>query len=280
LIIIKGEFALIFSISHQIVDGRTYYEVFKMLEPNSNIRELPTKRIMDFSDKMRDQCGRFEMDWADSISTQIMYAFSMLPSEICGNGVKCYAFHIDNEKLNIAKSQGIIDNEVSYITTNDIITCGFFNACKSRIGMMGFDCRNKIDGFHNDLAGNYVTALILDPDVFETPVTLRKMYSKQPFQTTSRPLPGLCSCFSKGEANFGMVTNWSSFAGNLIALDNCEMIIHLPVQNTAYITFDLMIPFSSGIGKKGVIIWTISTDEDGLRDALPIGECVNSELFP
>ena len=57
------------------------------------------------------------------------------------------------------------------------------------------------------------------------------------------------------------------------------------VLNTRYCVFDLMIPFSSGGGmgsssSVGVIIWTISTDEQGLRAALPLGDCVSTELFP
>lgn len=57
------------------------------------------------------------------------------------------------------------------------------------------------------------------------------------------------------------------------------------VLNNRYCVFDLMIPFSSGGGtgsssSVGVIIWTISTDEQGLRAALPLGDCVSTELFP
>lgn len=77
-----------------------------------------------------------------------------------------------------------------------------------------------------------------------------------------------------------MATNWSSFAGGLVQIEGCEMVIHLPVQNPAYCTFDLMIPFSRGVGTVGVICWTVSTDEQGLRAALPVGKCVSSELFP
>jgi hypothetical protein len=58
------------------------------------------------------------------------------------------------------------------------------------------------------------------------------------------------------------------------------MVIHLPVKNPAEIMWDEMIPFTSGAGKKGVICWTVSTDEAGLRGALPVGESVSKTLFP
>jgi len=79
-----------------------------------------------------------------------------------------------------------------------------------------------------------------------------------------------------------MATNWSSFAGGLVQLEGCEMRVHLPVQNPVNCVYDLMIPFrfASGEGNVGVICWTVSTDEKGLREALPVGECVSRELFP
>ena len=77
-----------------------------------------------------------------------------------------------------------------------------------------------------------------------------------------------------------MATNWSSFAGGLVQLPGCEMVIHLPVMNPANCVYDLMVPFASGVGRVGVMCWTVSSDEAGLRAALPVGECVSRELFP
>jgi hypothetical protein len=306
-----GEFALMFSMSHVIADGRTFYEIFKMLQPGAAVRELSCERFMTFSETMRDMCGRKEMKWADSPGTQFLYTFAM-----CGNSkAKCYAFHLDDKRVAAAKTEGATDGGVPYVTTNDILTSGFFNECRARIGMMGFDCRERIEGVKEDMAGNYVTALILDTEVFSTPATLRKMvsivtvrctiqpaynhttihaynhtpythhtlihhvhhqYSSTPYETTKRPLPGCCC----GNGRFAMVTNWSSFAGEMVQFEGCELVIHLPVHNPAACVYDLMIPFASGVGKRGVICWTVSTDENGLRDALPVGEGVSKVLFP
>ena len=270
-----GEFALVFSLSHAVADGKTYYDVFKMLQPGAAVRELSTTRVMSFSETMRDACGRKEMAWVDKPATGIMLTLAMA----FNSKAKCVAFDLDAERLAAAKAAGAAEGGVPYVTTNDILTCGFFNACGSRIGMMGMDCRGRLEGIDQDMAGNYVTALVLGNDVFETPATLRKMYATTPYQVTKRPLPKCCGGLKK-EWNFGMVTNWSSFAGGLVALEGCEMVIHLPVMNHAYIAWDMMIPFARGVGKLGVICWTVSTDEAGLRKALPVGDCVSKELFP
>lgn len=269
-----GEFALVFSISHAIADGRTYYEVFKMLRPGAAVRALPTTRVMTFSESMRDQCGRKELAWADKPSTAFMYTVAMAFNK----KAKCCAFAVDDERLAAAKAQEAEEGGVPYVTTNDILTSRFLNACGARIGMMGLDCRGRIEGVGDELAGNYVTALVLGSETFATPATLRKMYASTPYQTTSRPLPKCCA--GRRAWSFGMVTNWSSFAGELVPLDGCELAIHLPVMNPAYCVYDLMIPFASGVGKRGVICWTVSSDEEGLRKALPVGESVSKELFP
>ena len=269
-----GEFALIFSMSHAIGDGRTLYEVLKMLAPGTDVRELPTARVHSFHDAMLDHCNRKALAWVDSASALC----HMLPILLgCGTKAKCYAFTIDADKVAVAKTKGAAEGGVEYVTTNDILTSSFFNVCNTRIGMMGLDCRGKVEGVGADAAGNYVTALVLDDAVFGTPASLRKMYASTPYQSTGRPLPGCCLC---GRASFAMVSNWSSFAGDLVPLADCEMVIHLPVKNPAEIMWDEMIPFTSGAGKKGVICWTVSTDEAGLRAALPVGESVSTTLFP
>lgn len=277
-----GEFSLVFSISHAIGDGRTYYEIFKMLRPGASVRELPSTRVMSFSESMRDACGRKELEWADSTSAICMFTCTMLPAMLgCGKKAKCFAFHLDQNRVAKMKTVAALEGGVPYVTTNDVLTSGFFNKCGARIGMMGMDCRERLEGIKKNFAGNYVTALTMDPDTFATPATVRKMLSSTPYKTTSKPLPGFCSwLIGKESAKFAMVTNWSSFAGEMVQLEGCKMEIHLPVQNPASCVYDLMIPFASGVGKLGVICWTVSTDEAGLREALPVGTCVSSELFP
>jgi hypothetical protein len=262
-------------------DGRTYYEVFKMLHPGAPVKQLSIERVQHFSETMRDNCGRKELTWIDSVGTSIMYNVAM-----AFNGApKCYAFDLDDGRVAEAKAKAAADGALSYVSTNDLLTSGFFNACNTRIGVMAMDCRGKLDGITGDMAGNYVTSLVLDSTTFGTPASLRKMYASMPYKTTGRPLPGMCACCGCGgnESNCGQITNWSSFAGALIQLEGCELSLHVPVHPypPEYICWDEMIPFARGPGgKKGVIIWTVNSDEKGLRETLPIGSCVDSKLFP
>lgn len=52
----KDKFALVLSLCHVVGDGRTYYEIFKMLQPGAIVRELIIKRIQSFSEEVKDLC--------------------------------------------------------------------------------------------------------------------------------------------------------------------------------------------------------------------------------
>ena len=47
-----GEFALIFSMTHTVADGRTYYEIFQMLTPGAAVRALNVTRVLTFSEEV------------------------------------------------------------------------------------------------------------------------------------------------------------------------------------------------------------------------------------
>lgn len=78
---VPGKFALVFSMSHVVGDGRTYYEVFKMLQPDAIVRPMPTARVMAFSESMRDDCGRKELKWAGGLSAGVLFMISMIKSK-------------------------------------------------------------------------------------------------------------------------------------------------------------------------------------------------------
>ena len=103
----------------------------------------------------------------------------------------CVAFEVDEDRLAEAKKKEAVG--VDYVTTNDILTSAFFTECNSRIGMMGMDCRGRIEGVEQDHAGNYVTALTMDSEVFGTPASLREMFNGgTPYTMTKKPLPAFC----------------------------------------------------------------------------------------
>lgn len=279
----SGAFSLTFSLSHSVGDGRTYYEVLKMLSPGAKAAALDaTRASASFPDDMRDACGRDALKWIDSTDAGCMFLCSMLPSVFgMGRKAKCVAFKLDAARLAEAKRAGAEQCGLPFVSANDVVTSAFFNACGSRIGLMGLDCRGRVDGVHGDSAGNYVTALVLDDEMFGAPGNIRKMLGTKPYVTTKKPFPSCAKwCCGKDSASAGMVTNWSSFAGDLVKVPECQLTMHLPVKDPDAVAFDCMIPFASRPGETSVLCWTTSTDEAGLRAALPVGEVVSDALFP
>jgi len=272
-----GAFALVFSLSHVVGDGRTYYEVFKMLQPGVAARALQPDRIQSFSETMRDMCGRAELALQETVGFGMLYTFSTLFT----TPAKCVAFYLDDARIAAAKAEAVKEDGVAFVSTNDIICSAFFNVCNTRLGWVGMDCRGRMEGITSDLAGNYVSALTVDEGTYKTPGTIRKMLTAPPpFVTTTRPFPSCCGWFcGRDSANFAMVTNWSTFSEDLVKIDGCELCIHLPVMNTEEVAWDVMVPFTAQKGKKGVICWVVNTDEEKLRKALPVGELVSKELF-
>ena len=57
-------------------------------------------------------------------------------------------------------------------------------------------------------------------------------------------------------------------------------MLHVPIKNPAVILWDEMVPFAAGNGRRGVLCFTVSTDEAGLKAALPVGDRVSDALFP
>ena len=273
----NNSFALVWSLSHVVGDGRTYYDLFKMLQPRALVKSLTIKRIYSFSEDMRDLMGRKTFTDQETVGFGMLYTFSTM----CMQPAKCAAFYLDDNRIESMKKEvKTAEPDVSFVSTNDIITSAFFKTCKTRLGWMGFDCRGRMDGIGNDLGGNYVSALTLDDGSFKTPGTIRKLLNSPPYTTSTRPFPSFCSWLcGKESAYFGMVTNWSSFAEGLIEIDGCELEIHIPIMNTEEMMWDVMIPFTAQKGRKGVICWVVHSDEDALRQALPVGDLVSKDMF-
>jgi len=200
---------------------------------------------------MQKTCGQKDLDWSYSLDPTCLFTCSMIPAMMgCGKKAKCIVFHLDAERVAEAKATAASDGDVPYVSTNDVLTSDFFNECGTRIGYMAMDCREQLEGMEKHMAGNFVTALTMDSGTFATPATVRKILSSTPHVTTVKQLPGYCAwAYEKESANVAMVTNWSTFAGGLVQLEECEMVIQLPVQNPANCLFDLMIPFASKAGK-------------------------------
>ena len=140
----ENEFALVFSLCHAVGDGRTYYEVLRMLAPGADVRSFAAARYAAFPDAMRARCNKEALAWVDSPTAM----WHMLPLLLgCGSKARCSAFFLDEERVKAAKAAATADKgDAAYVSTNDVLTSGFFMACKTRVGLMGSGPRGNSRG--------------------------------------------------------------------------------------------------------------------------------------
>jgi hypothetical protein len=220
-------FALIFSLSHCPADGHTYYQILNQFFSSGNIQPLQARRIHEASKKTTDAVGKKLYDYP--LSAPVI--FNILKSMVFGKKAECFAYFVDPEKVNKVKAEYTTNPEedVTFVSTNDILTSSFAKSIRARICMMAINFRNRIEGLVDQDAGNYEGFLLYDEKMYGTPGKVRKVLQKgPPFLSMAKELPGFWESLS---CNLGQVTNWSSFAGDL-SFEGCKQRLHLPVYDT------------------------------------------------
>ena len=166
---------------------------------------------------MRERCNREALAWVDSPSAMCHYLPLMMG---CGRRARCHAFFLDADRVAAAKraQAGPISDvalevegrraDAGFVSTNDILTSGFFTACRTTIGVMGLDCRGRLEGITEDLAGNYATALVLDEGVFEAPRPCAPCNDDALRDDDA----AAARLLLRRPGRFGQVSDWASFA--------------------------------------------------------------------
>eukprot|EP01082_Thalassiosira_pseudonana_P002545 g2057.t1 g2057 contig11:626902-628196(+) len=131
----EGQMVLVFSMTHAVSDGFTYYSILSML--SGEIEELSSIRKHDFVPASLDAIGRKEEKYMKSTSFLICCIRSMM----CGFKAKIDTRFVDTDKI-VKWKESV---KVGFISTNDIITSTFAQATRSDIMLMAINLRNKGD---------------------------------------------------------------------------------------------------------------------------------------
>ncbi len=267
-------FALIFSLSHIVADGQTYYQILNSLSVTETIQSLRTERNLGASEKAVNAVGKKEYNFSFSAP---MF-FNAFKGMIFGKKAECFAFYVDVDKVKKAKA-GVTTNSTSrkeFVSTNDILTSSFAKAIRARLCMMAINFRNRIKGIVDTDAGNYEGFLLYDEETYGWPSKIRKTLQEgPPFRTTSKSLPGFwAGCLCK----LGQITNWATFAGDLV-FEGCERQLHLPMYNTGMIPFDCAIVFRPMPGKLAVMYFAKTVGREELLSSCELSEPVSTRVF-
>ena len=161
--------------------------------------------------------GDKEMSWVASLPFVKMMVQGLMtkPIEICDKsspgyeklrGQRTRCFSIDKEKVaerkrlyaeadSRSKTGKLLTKveDVSFISTNDVVSSAFFNATGARLPLFTMNLCRLCPEFAEDMAGNYETSLILDPPSYESPALIRRALLGRPYRRARpMPLPGFC----------------------------------------------------------------------------------------
>lgn len=277
----NDRFALIFSVSHIIADGYTFYALLNSLFNNSEPPILEPARELEASKKIPWAVGEKEYNYIFSVK----YFLNTIRGFLFGKTKEIIIHYVDTNKINEKKSEVTQDSVLSsqdaiapnaFISTNDILTSGFIQAVGSRLCLCAINLRNRINGIGFHHAGNYEAVLLFDYETGKTSQGIRKTLTDgSPFKPTVVPLPGLWEGIF---CRMALITNWATFTGDL-TLPDCKQILHLPLYPTPdKVPFDCAIVFEPNPGQTAMIVFAKRVNPERIREFCPFGESVFEKI--
>lgn len=234
------KFAILFSINHVIADGYTYYRLFGMLDESTPVEALVVNRVHGYRKTLGDTILLEFRHWLFSVPTIFnmlrMKFFAPLPTvvncpidlkwiETCKKEYEVKA----NENNNSSNSNS---SGKQYISSNDIITTGFFHGCGADVGLMTCNTRGRLPGVNSDLAGNYETLIPYNRPDYELPEYIRASLATLR-RTISEQLPsGISALFSK----ICLLSSWATLH-TTVNLPNSRQTNHIPIVKKANFGF-------------------------------------------
>ena len=202
-----NSFALVFSMSHVVGDGHTYYSLLAMLGGTAPCRALNPLRKPEVEKRIRELMGGRENSARGAGFTAAVLlgaaaaGFSHLRDAVLGPRrkrlrtriLKVDPRQVEEEKRAVAEGQG-----VGFVSTNDVLTSWWSRAPrrggrKVLLAVMAVNLRGRVEGCDTSDAGNYEEILNYRPGDFETPQLIRKS------------LQGFCRA---GDPRTRMPTTW------------------------------------------------------------------------
>jgi len=267
-------FALIFSISHVVCNGGTYYQLLNMLSADGEVVAMNPTRQEALQDKVYECMGRKEYAFLNGSANM----WNALGKIMFGKNPKAYCFLVDDAKLSEAKAAAKAQPEApDRISANDVLTSAFGKLCQSRLLIMAADFKGRIEGTSITDAAQYHAALLLDAEGYGSPATIRKaLMGPPPLSRATLPT------FWKAQGSrLGLITSWAAL--KTLSIPSCELSLHTPCTETSGMVVksqeDTCIVFNPKPGKIAMLCMTTKLSPDELMAALPFEGPLNSAMW-
>ena len=272
----EGGFAVIFSMSHTIANGSTYYQILNMLSTDGKVFPMNTVRRDDLHERVTEYMGKSHYAWLNGAGA----IFNGLGKALCGKDPTAHCFLVDDEKLAAAKAEARAQpGAPARISANDVLTARYGKACGSRVLIMAADFKGRIEGTTVEDAGQYHAGLLLDEDGYAEPATIRNaLTGPTPLSRCAIP-PGCCASLG---VQVGLITSWAAFKN--LAIPACTLTLHTPCEQTSGIVVkaqeDTCIVFNPRPGKIAMLCISKHLSSAELLAALPFEGPLSPKMWP
>lgn len=222
----ESGFVLVYSLSHLVADGHTYYTILDMLHDKNKVYSMNVDRKECYEECMVGMWGEKVTKWHESkkvFSNWMLSALNPFAKKSFFN------YSVDTAKVKSRKAAAVKTEKVKFVSTNDILTSDIAVTSKTSIFQLIMNMRGRIPEFDELDAGNYMGHMWLNPAQYQTPGAIReKLVDMRPSEAADW-LPGTWKTL---RSDFALITNWtSSFKGDLNFDSRAKQLLHVPVWN-------------------------------------------------
>mmetsp|Transcript_87051 Transcript_87051/g.244123 ORF Transcript_87051/g.244123 Transcript_87051/m.244123 type:complete len:401 (+) Transcript_87051:74-1276(+) len=186
-----SSWALVFSLSHTVADGYTYYKILSMLSMNEEITHLIPTRKHSIVPALKKAVGARESDISLGAAPLLMNYVCNL---VFGGKPRVRAFYVDANKVQEAKARS---SGTDFVSTNDVLTAFWGRLTGARLLEMPMNFRGRLHDLKADDAGNYQGCILFSNADCADPANIRRALQRGDGKYQSadppQPLPGLSS---------------------------------------------------------------------------------------
>jgi hypothetical protein len=266
-------FAMVFSGSHVIMDGHTYYKLLAMLCDGAEVLSLSPTRKQQIKEQSAQAMGSEESKFANGMGVLCNVVGGLL----CGSKPIIESFYVDTGKVKNLKQN---KTDVDYVSTNDVLTSSFGNALKPDFLLMPLNFREKLPDFTPLDAGNYEGALLFAKGDYTDASSIRRTLASGPPQyergaglAKKNPLPG---CYGACCGKMGMFISWIFPFFSEIKIEGCQQMLHMPILDVKMVPFDCAVVYRPRAETLAVVYFVRSMNEAAIVENLPMGPKVGS----
>jgi len=267
-------FALVFSVSHVILDGFNYYQLLAMLSTGGKITSISPARKHAIDEANKAACPE-----TYALFHSLSFLVNILTGMIFGRRPLLENRYVDPPRVAAEKAKAT--PAVKFVSTNDVVFSCFARTVAARVGLMAINWRERLPGFASTDVGNYEGLLAFGPEDYAEPALVRKSLASGPptflrgggGEKTPEPLPGrweLLTC------RVAVVSSWVFPHFSELAIDGCSHLLHIPCSDAQLVPFEFAIVYRPRAGQLAVVCGVRTCSGDDLMAGLPLGASVAS----